>query len=150
MPLQLCACAEWVGPLLPSDPVSDVISIAQTDSRPSTHSVQNVCFFYSDNGTLSRTTINGVIVPNGSIVQDPEKPNALQYLLQSCSRGGGGRGKGGHVLRETTSRITRMITTTKIFLEPRKGGGSSLHSGIEFGRSRTVEGSLGGRKKGVV
>jgi hypothetical protein len=30
------------------------------------------------------------------------------------------------------------------------GGGSSLHSGIEFGRSRTVEGSSGGRKKGVV
>ncbi len=27
----------------------------------------------------------------------------LQYLLQSCSRGGGG-GNGGHVLRETTSR----------------------------------------------
>ncbi len=30
------------------------------------------------------------------------------------------------------------------------GGGSSLHSGIEFGRSRTCEGSLGGRKRGVV
>ena len=30
------------------------------------------------------------------------------------------------------------------------GGGSSLHSGIEFGRSRTGEGSSGGRKKGVV
>jgi hypothetical protein len=30
------------------------------------------------------------------------------------------------------------------------GGGSSLHSGIEFGRSRTCEGSSGGRKKGVV
>jgi hypothetical protein len=29
-------------------------------------------------------------------------------------------------------------------------GGSSLHSGIEFGRSRTVERSSGGRKKGVV
>jgi hypothetical protein len=28
--------------------------------------------------------------------------------------------------------------------------GSSLHSGIEFGRSRTGEGSSGGRKKGVV
>ena len=27
----------------------------------------------------------------------------LQYLLQSCSRGGGG-GDGGHVLQETTSR----------------------------------------------
>jgi hypothetical protein len=27
--------------------------------------------------------------------------------------------------------------------------GSSLHSGIEFGRSRTDEGSSGGRKKGV-
>jgi hypothetical protein len=27
----------------------------------------------------------------------------LQYLLQSCSRGGGGN-NGGHVLRETTSR----------------------------------------------
>jgi len=31
-----------------------------------------------------------------------------------------------------------------------RGGGSSLHSGIEFGRSRTGEGSSGGRKKGVV
>jgi len=30
-----------------------------------------------------------------------------------------------------------------------EGGGSSLHSGIEFGRSRTGEGSSGGRKKGV-
>ena len=30
------------------------------------------------------------------------------------------------------------------------GGGSSLHSGIEFGRSRTGEGSSGGRKKRVV
>jgi hypothetical protein len=30
------------------------------------------------------------------------------------------------------------------------GGGSSLHSGIEFGRSRTAEGSSGVRKKGVV
>ena len=30
------------------------------------------------------------------------------------------------------------------------GGGSSLHSGIEFGRSRTGKGSSGGRKKGVV
>ena len=30
------------------------------------------------------------------------------------------------------------------------GGGSSLHSGIEFGRSRTSEGSSGGRKRGVV
>ncbi len=29
------------------------------------------------------------------------------------------------------------------------GGGSSLHSGIEFGRSRTGKGSSGGRKKGV-
>jgi hypothetical protein len=29
------------------------------------------------------------------------------------------------------------------------GGGSSLYSGIEFGRSRTGEGSSGGRKKGV-
>ncbi len=29
-------------------------------------------------------------------------------------------------------------------------GVSSLHSGIEFGRSRTGEGSSGGRKKGVV
>ncbi len=28
----------------------------------------------------------------------------LQYLLQSCSRGEGGGGSGGHVLRETTSR----------------------------------------------
>jgi hypothetical protein len=30
------------------------------------------------------------------------------------------------------------------------GGGSSLHSGIEFGRSRTGEGSSGGRKRGGV
>jgi hypothetical protein len=30
------------------------------------------------------------------------------------------------------------------------GGGSSLHSVIEFGRSRTGEESSGGRKKGVV
>jgi hypothetical protein len=30
------------------------------------------------------------------------------------------------------------------------GGGSSLHSGIEFGWRRTDEGSSGGRKKGVV
>jgi hypothetical protein len=30
------------------------------------------------------------------------------------------------------------------------GGGSSLHSGIELGWSRTGEGSSGGRKKGVV
>jgi hypothetical protein len=30
------------------------------------------------------------------------------------------------------------------------GGGSSLHSGIEFRRSRTSERSLGERKKGVV
>ena len=30
------------------------------------------------------------------------------------------------------------------------GGGSSLHSGIESGRSRTSEGSSGGWKKGVV
>jgi hypothetical protein len=30
------------------------------------------------------------------------------------------------------------------------GWGSSLHSGIEFGRSRTGKGSSGGRKKGVV
>jgi len=30
------------------------------------------------------------------------------------------------------------------------GGGSSLHSGIEFGRSRTGKGSSGRRKKGVV
>jgi hypothetical protein len=30
------------------------------------------------------------------------------------------------------------------------GEGSSLHSGIEFGRSRTGEGSSGERKKGVV
>jgi hypothetical protein len=30
------------------------------------------------------------------------------------------------------------------------GGGSSLHSGIEFGESRTGEGSSRGRKKGVV
>ena len=29
-------------------------------------------------------------------------------------------------------------------------GGSSFHSGIEFGRSRTCGGSSGGRKKGVV
>ena len=29
-------------------------------------------------------------------------------------------------------------------------GGSSFHSGIEFGRSRTGKGSSGGRKKGVV
>ena len=29
------------------------------------------------------------------------------------------------------------------------GVGSSLHSGIEFGRSRTGDGSSGGRKKGV-
>jgi hypothetical protein len=29
-------------------------------------------------------------------------------------------------------------------------GGSSLHSGIEFGRSRTCEGSSGGMKRGVV
>jgi hypothetical protein len=31
-----------------------------------------------------------------------------------------------------------------------RGGVSSLHSGIEFGRRRTSEGSSGGRKKGVV
>jgi hypothetical protein len=31
-----------------------------------------------------------------------------------------------------------------------RGGGSSLYSGIEFGRSRPSEGSSGGRKKGVV
>jgi hypothetical protein len=31
-----------------------------------------------------------------------------------------------------------------------RGGGSSLHSGIEFGRSRNGKGSSGGRKKGVV
>jgi hypothetical protein len=31
-----------------------------------------------------------------------------------------------------------------------EGGGSSLHSGIEFGWIRTGEGSSGGRKKGVV
>jgi hypothetical protein len=30
------------------------------------------------------------------------------------------------------------------------GGGSSLHSGIEFGQSRTGKGSSGGRKRGVV
>ena len=30
------------------------------------------------------------------------------------------------------------------------GEGSSLDSGIEFGRSRTGKGSSGGRKKGVV
>jgi hypothetical protein len=30
------------------------------------------------------------------------------------------------------------------------GGGSSPHSGIEFGWSRTGEGSSGGRKRGVV
>jgi hypothetical protein len=30
------------------------------------------------------------------------------------------------------------------------GGGSSLHSGVEFGRSRTSEVSSGARKKGVV
>jgi hypothetical protein len=30
------------------------------------------------------------------------------------------------------------------------GGGSSLHCGIEFGRSMTSQGSSGGRKKGVV
>jgi hypothetical protein len=30
------------------------------------------------------------------------------------------------------------------------GGGSSLHPGIEFGWSRTCEGSWGGRKRGVV
>jgi hypothetical protein len=30
------------------------------------------------------------------------------------------------------------------------GGGSSLHSGIEFGQRRTCEGSPRGRKKGVV
>ncbi len=30
------------------------------------------------------------------------------------------------------------------------GGGSSLHSGIEFGRSRTGKESSGGKKKGVV
>jgi hypothetical protein len=30
------------------------------------------------------------------------------------------------------------------------GEGSSLHPGIEFGRSRTGEGSSGGRKRGVV
>jgi hypothetical protein len=30
------------------------------------------------------------------------------------------------------------------------GRGSFLHSGIEFGRSRTCEGSSGGRKRGVV
>jgi hypothetical protein len=30
------------------------------------------------------------------------------------------------------------------------GGGSSLHSGIEFGQSRACEGSSGGRKRGVV
>jgi hypothetical protein len=30
------------------------------------------------------------------------------------------------------------------------GGGSSLHPGIKFGRSRTCEGSSGGRKRGVV
>jgi hypothetical protein len=28
------------------------------------------------------------------------------------------------------------------------GGGSSLHSGIEFGRSRTGEGSSGGKEEG--
>jgi hypothetical protein len=30
------------------------------------------------------------------------------------------------------------------------GGGSFLQSGIEFGRSRTGEGSSGGKKRGVV
>jgi hypothetical protein len=30
------------------------------------------------------------------------------------------------------------------------GGGSSIHSGIEFGQSRTGKGSSGGRKRGVV
>jgi hypothetical protein len=35
-------------------------------------------------------------------------------------------------------------------LSRHRGCGSSLHSGIEFGRSRTGEGSSGGRKRGVV
>ncbi len=44
--------------------------------------------------------------------------------------------------------VVLFLYTHKATVLPR--GGSSLHSGIEFGRSRTGKGSSGGRKKGVV
>jgi hypothetical protein len=43
-------------------------------------------------------------------------------------------------------KMTRVICRVR----GKGDGGSSLHSGMEFGRSRTGEGSSGGRKKGVV
>ncbi len=50
------------------------------------------------------------------------------------------------------SRVKYIIMD--IFVKPQKERpppvSSSLHSGIEFGRSRTGEGFSGGRKKGVV
>ena len=43
------------------------------------------------------------------------------------------------------------LSSSSLRGQVRSGGwGSSLHSGIEFGRSRTSEGSSGGRKMGVV
>ena len=46
---------------------------------------------------------------------------------------------------------TSSASSSSLLGQVRSGGwGSSLHSGIEFGRSRTGEGSSGGRKRGVV
>ena len=43
------------------------------------------------------------------------------------------------------------MSSSRLQGQVRIGGGvSSLHSGIEFGRRRTGEGSSGGKKKGVV
>jgi hypothetical protein len=43
------------------------------------------------------------------------------------------------------------MSSSRLLGQVRFGGDvSSLHSGIEFGRRRTGEGSSGGRQKGVV
>jgi hypothetical protein len=47
----------------------------------------------------------------------------------------------------SAGRFTMMMMPLFVLAEC---GGSSLHSGIEFGRSGTGEGSSGGRKRGVV
>ena len=51
----------------------------------------------------------------------------LQYILQSCSRGGGG-GSGGHVLRETTSRgLCEVVCPSRTF--ERGGDGYCVKEG---------------------
>jgi hypothetical protein len=66
------------------------------------------------------------------------------------------KGKGGKYLKKhkengTIKYAALSISSFSLRGQVRFGGcGSSLHYGIEFGRSRTGEGSSGGRKRGVV